>query len=400
MSQDLWSLENDFSGYFKEQGFKAPTLIQKKVIPVWKKKMSLMVLAETGAGKTLSFALPIVDDLKKMEAEFGPTKERACPRALVLAPTRELAQQLYTEFKKISHHQKLRVRVLSGGDSPEKTKNLSHSSFDILIATPHRLVAAMKRKAVQLGQVKVLVFDEADNLFEMGFRKDLDMLLSYLDLPGTQCGFFSATFPPDFEQFIIEKFSDKKLERILSQAAHQTSSRIETFNVKVNPEEKNTVVKMFLEKEAKGRGIVFANQKNQAVDLYNFLKEKLPKVKTILLHGDLLPNERSSVLESFRDKKAQVLIATDVAARGIDLEDLWWVVNFGLPKNAIYYLHRAGRIARGGKKGVLYNLVSRHDAKMIEEINQMIRTQEHLLLKPLPSERKKSEAPRFQKNAK
>src|SRR5690606_34415522 len=165
------------------------------------------------------------------------------------------------------------------------------------------------------------------------------------------------TLPSEVEEYITEKFNEVEFTRIASDASHVPQTRIETYNVKVTPAEKAMVVRMFLDKQAKGRGIIFTNQRNQAEDLYKYLNEKMPKLKTRLLHGDLEKKEREASIKSFVEKKAQVLVATDVAARGIDIKDLSWVLNYGLPKTGIYYLHRCGRVARGGRKGIVYNLV-------------------------------------------
>jgi len=167
--------------------------------------------------------------------------------------------------------------------------------------------------------------------------------------------------------------------------------------VTVTPAEKNMVVKMFMEKQAHGRGIIFANQKNQAEELYKYLTEKMPKLKMKLLHGDLEIKERESSIRSFVEGKVQVLVATDIAARGIDIKDLVWVVNYGLPKTAIYYLHRCGRVARGGRKGIVYNLVAPHDSKMIAQINEAIANQKHLNLDVIPEEKLKAQSEKMAK---
>jgi superfamily II DNA/RNA helicase len=151
------------------------------------------------------------------------------------------------------------------------------------------------------------------------------------------------------------------------------------------------VVKMFLEKQAEGRGIIFTNQRNQAEDLFKYLSEKMPKLKMKLLHGDLEKKDREAAIRSFVEKKAQILVATDVAARGIDIQDLVWVLNYGLPKTGIYYLHRCGRVARGGRKGIVYNLVASHDAKMIAQINEAIMNQKHLNLDIIPEDKMKED---------
>jgi len=391
MSFEQLGLAPAFEGYFKEHNLKTPTAVQRKVIPLVLQRKSVLVVSETGSGKTLSFALPLIHRLREEEAAAGAVTLRSTPRALILAPTRELADQIFGVFKDVCHHAKLRVRLLTGGDSHARTKSLAHSTYDVLIATPSRVKSAVRHKELSLGHVRCLVIDEADNLFEMGFKKDIEKMLEEMDLGGLQLGFYTATLPPVFEEFMYTRFADKKVERVLLEGAHRPQARLETYNVRVEPAEKNPVVRMFIEKEAKGRGIIFTNQKNQAEDVYKYLKEKLPALKTRLLHGDMESDAREAALAEFHDKKAQVLIATDVAARGIDIPDLLWVVNYGLPKNAIYYLHRCGRVGRGAKSGVVYNLVASHDAKMVEEINAAILGQSQLQLTPIPAEKPRRE---------
>lgn len=205
-------------------------------------------------------------------------------------------------------------------------------------------------------------------------------MIEYLDMNMTQMSFITATLPQEVEDYILEKFAEVPFERVATEVSHAPQSRIETFNINVTPAEKDMVVRMFLEKQAKGRGIIFTNQKNQADDLFKYLSEKMPKLKMRLLHGDLEKRDRDLAIKSFVEKKAQVLVATDVAARGIDIKDLEWIVNYGLPKTGVYYLHRCGRVARGGRRGIVYNLVANHDAKMITQINEAIRNQKHLNL--------------------
>lgn len=377
--------------YFKEHGLKTATLIQKKVIPEILSRKSIIVLSETGSGKTLSYALPIATKLKEKEDKGIKNTMRGAPYALIVAPTRELASQIYGVFKGISYHMKLRVRDLTGGDTHAKMKSVASGSYEILIATPSRIKSAIQKKELSLNQLQYVIFDEADQLFDMGFKRDLDFMIEYLDLSMVQLGFITATLPEEVENYILEKFPEVDFSKIASDVSHAPQTRIETYNVKVTPAEKDMVVRMFLEKQAQGRGIIFTNQRNQAEDLHKYISEKMPKLKTKLLHGDLEKKEREAAINSFIDKKAQVLIATDVAARGIDIQDLVWVLNYGLPKTGIYYLHRCGRVARGGKKGIVYNLVAHHDAKMISQINEAILNQKHLNLDAIPENKMKED---------
>lgn len=393
------ALHPSLNGFFEEQGLKTATLIQKRVIPEILDRKSLVVLSETGSGKTLSYALPIASRIKEREERVGRNDVKGAPYALIVAPTRELATQIHGVFKSISHHCKFRVRDLTGGDTHAKMKSVAASSYEVLIATPSRVKSALQKKELQLGQLQYVIFDEADQLFDMGFKRDLDFMIEYFDMNAVQFGFITATLPADVENYIMEKFAEVKFTRIASEVSHAPQSKVETYNVKVEPEEKAMVVRMFLEKQAKGRGIIFTNQQNQAEDLYKYLGEKMPKLKVRLLHGNLEIKERESAIRAFVEKKAQILVATDIAARGIDIPDLEWVVNFGLPKTGIYYLHRCGRVARGGRRGIVYNLVAHHDAKMIAMINQAIQTQQHLNLDIIPEEKMKAEKKVFAKKA-
>lgn len=385
-------LHPGLEGFFKEEGIKTATAIQKKVIPEILDRKSIIVLSETGSGKTLSYALPIASKIKTKEDEGKRNEVKGAPYALIVAPTRELATQIYGVFKSISHHTKFRVRDLTGGDTNAKMKSVANSSYEVLIATPSRIKSALKHKELNLNQLQYVIFDEADQLFDMGFKKDLDFIIEYFDMNMVQFGFITATLPQQVEEFIIERFPEIKFEKIGgTETSHAPQNRIETYNVTVTPAEKNMVVKMFMEKQAQGRGIIFTNQKNQAEELYKYLTEKMPKLKMKLLHGDLEIKERESAIKNFVEGKSQVLVATDIAARGIDIKDLVWVVNYGLPKTGIYYLHRCGRVARGGRKGMVYNLVASHDSKMIGQINEAIMNQKHLALDTIPEEKLKAQ---------
>jgi superfamily II DNA/RNA helicase len=394
------NLHPSLDGFFQEQGLKTATLIQKRVIPEILDRKSIIVLSETGSGKTLAYALPIASRIKEREERVGRNDVKGAPYALIVAPTRELATQIHGVFKSISHHCKFRVRDLTGGDTHAKMKSVASGSYEVLIATPARVKSALQKKELQLGQLQYVIFDEADQLFDMGFKKDLDFMIEYFDMNAVQFGFITATLPVEVENYIMEKFAEVKFTRIASDVSHAPQSKVETYNVKVEPEEKAMVVRMFLEKQAKGRGIIFTNQQNQAEDLFKYLGEKMPKLKMKLLHGNLEIKERESAIRAFVEKKVQILVATDIAARGIDIPDLEWVVNFGLPKTGIYYLHRCGRVARGGRRGIVYNLVAHHDAKMIAMINQAIKTQQHLNLDVIPEEKMKAEKKVYPKKAK
>ena len=366
-------IDEDFNPFFKEQNIENPTEIQNKAIPLLLKRQSIMGLSQTGTGKTLAYALPISEMIKTTEDEQGLSQKKSKPNAIIVVPTKELAVQIQGVFKQISHHVKLRVRTLVG--APKASAALKAQSYEILIATPSKLSRAVRRSEVSVEQLKYLVFDEADQLFDMGFRKDIEGFLGFVDYTDTDIHFFSATMSSEVDLFLDEKFKKKKIERVILSSAHRVQQKVETFNIFVTVGEKMQMLKLFLEKTAKGRGIVFINQKNQVEEVDAFLKEHMPKLKYKVLHGGLTQKDRLANHKAFVEKKAQVLVASDVAARGIDIKDIEWIFNFGLPKTAIYYLHRCGRTGRAGKQGIVYNLVTNFDTKIISFINKAIQEQ-------------------------
>lgn len=367
-------IDEDFDGFYVEEEISSPTEVQKTVIPKMLKKRSLICVAQTGTGKTLSYALPICELIKCIEDEHGVNNTNASPYAVIVVPTKELAVQVNNVIRKISHHVKLRTRSLVGG-AKGKDAAVKNNAFEILVATPSRLNKSIKNKEIKLDNLQFVVFDEADNLFELGFTKEVHNFMAEVDLESTQISFFTATLPVEAREFLAENFGEKNLEMLEMSTAHRIQQRVETFNIFVTPEEKNKMLQGFLEKTAKGRGIVFINQKNQVKEVAEFLEKNLPKLKYRVLHGDLPQKDRLSALKSFTDKKSQVLIASDVAARGIDIKDIAWVLNYGLPKTPIYYLHRCGRTGRAGRKGIVYNFVTKYDSKLISVINEAIKKQ-------------------------
>lgn len=376
-------IDEDFNGFYKEHQIKAPTEVQKSVIPVFLAGKSTLCLSQTGTGKTLGFALPMSELIKRIEDEQGVSEKNASPLGVIVAPTKELAMQIHGTFKDISHHVKLRVRTLVG---VTKTRTiLSSQKFEILIATPTKLARAVKKGEVNLKNTKYLVFDEADNLFEMGFKKDVESILYPINYDDISMHFFSATMPPEVEVYLREKFKKVNFEKITMSEAHKVQQRVDTYNVFVKVEEKQQMLKEFFKKTAKGRGIIFCNQKNQIGELQTYLKEQLPDLRVSTLHGNLSEVERIKNHKDFVANKAQVLIATDVAARGIDIRELSWILNYYLPKTPIYYLHRCGRTARAGASGMVFNFVTTHDAKIIANINESIKKQTEMSIEVIAS---------------
>lgn len=375
-------IDEDFNPFYVEKGFKAPTGVQLKVIPKIMNNTSLVCVAQTGSGKTLAYALPISELVKRLEDEEGLSQGKSRPKAIIVLPTKELAMQIQDIFKQLSHHAKLRVRTLVG----KSKTSIKTQCYEILITTPAKLSRAVKAKDVHFSDLKYLVFDEADQLFDMGFKKDIEGIIYHVDYDSTDIHFFSATMPLEVEDYLNHKFKKKELEKVLLSSAHKMQQKIETFNIFLAPHEKKRMLKLFLTKTVSGRGIIFINQKNQVEEVDTFLKEEMPKLRYKVLHGGLMERERLAAHKAFVNKKAQVLVCTDVAARGIDIDDVEWILNFGLPKTPIYYLHRCGRTARAGRSGSVYNMVTHFDAKTIEMINETIKSQSTFDMKLIDKE--------------
>ena len=373
-----------FGEYFSEYDIKGAKEIQKKSIPPFIDGDDLIVLSKTGSGKTLSYLLPVFQKLKILEKE-GRHMEKASPQCVIIVPIKELAHQVSAEAKKISHHAKLRVKSAVGGQKGKRVQSFKSSSFDILVATPGRLHSMLKSKEINFKSLQILVVDEADQLMDMGFTKDMLAIKSFIKTK-VQVAMFSATEPVDFSELTANVFSGYEFNRIHHSASLQTTSNIETFNISLEYTEKKSMLSQFLESEAKGSGVIFTNQKEIAEDVHKYMetisKEKKLKSKIYLIHGDVTEEARRRRMSDFR-KSGGILVTTDIMARGIDVKGLKWVLNYDLPFEAVYYVHRAGRVGRHGTIGLVYNFVTKKDQKLILKINESIASQTALNISPI-----------------
>jgi superfamily II DNA/RNA helicase len=376
------SFEKNFShpsisAFLKEQKIKAPTDIQALVIPDLIKGKSVNVIAKTGSGKTLCFALPIFDLLKSHEENIlhdSKETQKGRPAAVILAPTRELALQLHKVFKSVAHHAKMRVRMLAGGEGAKVNHLLSRDMIDILIATPGRLSSALKRKELNLKEVKYLIMDEADQLLEMGFRKDLENIYTSTDPSLVHVGLFSATHSHALDEFCSTIFADIDFASYNTQDKNKLTQSVRTYNIFLNEPDKLKMTSAFMKNEAKGNGIIFVNKHETVEFVKHELEALFPKIKFHALHGEMEARARKKNYDQFL-KEGGVLVSTDITARGMDIADLVWVLNYDLPFEAVYYIHRCGRVGRRMKEGFAYNLVTPKDLNIVSRINEAIRNQ-------------------------
>lgn len=376
----------EIEAFLKEAKIKKPTEVQEKAIPAFLKGEALSVLAQTGSGKTLAYALPLFHKIKLDDDDIPMEEQFGSPRAIIITPTRELNQQVFKVCKSVAHHAKLRIRHLVGGDKGKRARRFGEDAFDILVTSPGKLFSALERGEISPKLLEVLIFDEADQLLDMGFSKEISKIMTFIHKKNSaqvaQVGLFSATWPAQYKNFVEEVFAGYTFKDIICQGGVQLKRNIETFNIPLGVREKPKILQQFMANEARGTGIIFVNKKEEVRKISQSLQGILKHKNIFEIHGDQKPGERKDAISSFR-KKGGLLIATDIAARGLDVENLSWVLNYDLPFEAVYYIHRCGRTGRAGRQGRVYNFMTTSDSKLMGRINEAILSQSSLALKTL-----------------
>ncbi len=349
------------------QGYTMMTPIQAKAIPIVLAGRDVMGAAQTGTGKTAAFSLPLLHRMLPHEnASMSPARHPV--RALVIAPTRELADQVADNIKGYASHSKLRVAVVFGGiDMKPQTLQLKQG-VEVLVATPGRLLDHIEAKNCVLNQVEYVVLDEADRMLDIGFLPDLQRILSYLPKK-RQTLLFSATFSPEIKRLAESYLQDPVLVEVARPNA--TASTVEQHFYRVDSDDKRRAVLSILKARGITQALIFVNSKIGCARLArSFERDGL---RTNALHGDKSQDERLKALDAFKKGEVDVLVATDVAARGLDIVDLPAVFNFDVPFNAEDYVHRIGRTGRAGQSGLAITLVAREDARLVADIEKLIK---------------------------
>ena len=351
-----------------DSGYTAMTPIQAKAIPLVLAGRDVMGAAQTGTGKTAAFSIPLLQKMMKHEtASMSPARHPV--RALVLTPTRELADQVANNVKTYAKHTQLRSMVVFGGiDMKPQTAELK-KGVEVLIATPGRLLDHIEAKNCVLNQVEYVVLDEADRMLDIGFLPDLQRILSYLPKGNRQTLLFSATFSPEIRKLAQSYLQDPITVEVARPNA--TATNVEQRFYSVAEDDKRAVVRQLIKTRELTQALVFVNSKLGAARLArSFEREGL---KTAALHGDKSQDERLKSLEAFKRGEVELLVATDVAARGLDIADLPAVFNFDVPFNAEDYVHRIGRTGRAGASGLAVTLVDRDDVRLVGDIERLIK---------------------------
>jgi ATP-dependent RNA helicase DeaD len=353
-------VRKDFIASLKELNIKTPTEIQEKTIPVLlKSKTDLVGLAQTGTGKTAAFGLPILH-------QIDASKDQV--QALILSPTRELVQQIKKQLFKFTKHTADRIfcEGVYGGEKIDKQiKNLQRTTH-VIIATPGRLIDLIERGEVNLKNVKTVVLDEADEMLSMGFKHDLNRILKYTD--GTSnTWLFSATMPDEIKK-IIKKYMNPNAVRIEVNKNSLVNENITHQYIRTTIKDKTDLIVQFLEKRPNDRGVIFCRTKAGTQNLTQQLKEEGFSVEA--LEGNMQQKERDKAMRAFKNGNIQCLISTDVSARGIDVNNLAFVLHHQLPEQLEYYTHRSGRTARAGKTGFSLAFVLPYEIEQIHKIQK------------------------------
>ncbi len=347
----------------KEKRFSKPTEIQMHVIPLMMARQSVVGVSETGSGKTLAYALPLLHFLKTLETEGSPVEEKNTPRALVMVPTRELGEQVSKVFKTLTHDTRLRIRPALGGMTLEQARRNTAGPFEVLLATPGRLVQMIERKLITLTDVRTLIFDEADQMMDQGFLSDSNFVVSACPKE-LQMALFSATISTAVQKLINDLFASAEVIR--SKGSGKVVSSLTTKNLIVEDGKRWPLFEKLLAQRVEGGTIVFTNTREQCDKLTKELTDK--GFLCVIYRGEMDKNERRMNLKKFRDGKVNLLISTDLAGRGLDLENVTRIINYHLPKEMENYLHRAGRTARAGRRGLVVNLVTERDQRLISQL--------------------------------
>ncbi|HWB52410.1 MAG TPA: DEAD/DEAH box helicase [Stellaceae bacterium] len=344
-----------------DAGYTSPTPIQQQSIPHVIAGRDVLGCAQTGTGKTASFALPMIDKLTA-----GRARARM-PRSLVIEPTRELATQVEASFELYGKHHKLTTALLIGGESFADQERKLDRGVDVLIATPGRMLDLFERGKILLSDVRILVIDEADRMLDMGFIPDVERIVGLLSKQ-RQTLFFSATMPPEIRK-LANAFLNNPAEVSVAPPASPAETVAQSLVV-VAEEDKRETLRRLIRSEDVKNALIFCNRKKDVDILYKSLTKH--GFDAAALHGDMSQPKRTETLERFKNSEIRLLVCSDVAARGLDIQGLSHVFNFDVPYHAEDYVHRIGRTGRAGREGRSFTIAAPEDGKSVAAIQKLI----------------------------
>jgi superfamily II DNA/RNA helicase len=348
--------------------YKTPTPIQEQTIPLILEGNDLIAQAQTGTGKTAAFALPILQMLNEMESKKKP----GAVRALVLTPTRELAQQVAATFELFEQYMpsKIGVTAVIGGEDIQFQLRHLRRGVEVVVATPGRLLELIREEEICFDELRFLVIDEADRLLDLGFSEELDLLIKALPA-ARQSLLFSATYPKKVMQLTEQVMNNPSYINVIGDIP--TVANITQRVIEVNQVNRGPLLRHLLKTEKWEHVLVFVSSKRAARNLAAKLKRD--GIQADAFHGDLDQDERTFVLSQFKNRNIRVLISTDIAARGIDIQNLSAVVNYDLPRSPVGYIHRIGRTGRAGSKGIAVSFVDHSDQAFFTVIEKRTKLQ-------------------------
>lgn len=358
-----------------ELNFTEPTPVQVEAIPAALEGRDLRVIARTGSGKTAAFVLPLLHRF------IGEAQPRVAIRSLILLPTRELARQTLAEVERFSRYTFIQSGMITGGEDFKEQGALLRKDPDILIATPGRLIEHLNAGHLKLDQVEVLVLDEADRMLDMGFAEDMERLVAECSAR-QQTLLFSATTGGNALREIVNTVLDNPLHLMINQVAEMNESTRQQIITADDIAHKERLTHWLLTHEPFRKALVFTNTRAQADRLYGRLVAQ--EINAFVLHGDKDQKDRKRALELFSQGSSRVLVATDVAARGLDIEGLDLVINFDMPRSGDEYLHRIGRTGRAGEEGLAISLICHNDWNLMSSVERYLKqTFERRVIKAL-----------------
>ncbi|MFK7803781.1 MAG: DEAD/DEAH box helicase [Anaerolineae bacterium] len=371
MSFDQFKLDSRIMRGVKEAGYKMPTPIQEQSIPIVLSGRDVLGLAQTGTGKTAAFMLPVLQRLTQ-------GKLRTL-RVLVVAPTRELAEQIHVSSSALAKHTKIRSMTMYGGIGKGKQREELKRGVEIIVACPGRFLDMQKEARIDLSNIEVLVLDEADHMCDMGFLPDIKRIVKLLPQK-RQTLFFSATMPAEIRQLTKTILKDPATVQIGATAPAETVAH-SLFHLPDSTKIKQALLFNILSTEATGRVLVFTRTKRRAKVLAQKLERK--KFKVSALQGNMSQNARQRAMDAYRSGKVDILVATDIAARGIDVSEISHVINFDMVNTVDAYTHRIGRTGRAQHTGKAYTFVTKEDNDMLRRIERTLRMK--IDVNPLPA---------------
>ena len=364
MKFDTYHISSAIKRNLSGLGFKRPTDIQYKAIPSIMKGEDVLAIAQTGTGKTAVFAIPIIDKIHRAKS----SKRSWGIKCIVLVPTRELAAQIGSVFNDFSKHTKVKtVTVYGGVEQDPQIKKLA-DGIDVLVATPGRMFDLISQGAINLQRVDTLVLDEADQMLDLGFIDDIKSIKRKL-VKKHQTLFFSATINKEIKKLAFSQVKSSAI-RIQISPEDPVSKNVSHFVMFVEMDDKRFFLRRFIKDNPDARIIVFVRTRVRAERVTKALERA--DIKASTLHGEKDQKERTEVMSLFKQGKINIMIATDVSARGIDIPDVHYVINYDLPEKSENYVHRVGRTGRGIKKGIAIAFCSKEEKERLEEIQQFL----------------------------